>query len=512
MTEHDDDGRSVSVWMASVRPVELGPLVRDLDADVCIVGAGIAGLSTAYELARAGRSVVVLDDGSVGGGQTKRTTAHLSNAVDDLYCEIEGMHGEEGARLVADSHTAAIDEIESIVEKESIACGFERLSGYLFPGPDSEHELLDAELAAARRAGLASAERLEAGPAGGPPGPCLHFPRQAQFQPLRYLNGLAEAIGRYGGRIFTGTHVSEIEGRDGVVMRTANGCRVKARFGVVATNTPIHERVAIHTKQVGCRTYVVALDATEANVPRALYWDTDDPYHYVRVQSESSSGHELLLVGGEDHRIGEELGEAFVRYTRLERWARRRFPRLGHVVHRWSGEVMEPVDGLAYIGVSPSGPDSLLLATGDSGMGMTHGVIAGILLAETIAGRVHPWANLYSPSRKPTRALGRYLRENGQTLGHYGEWLRFGTSIESIPPDSGAVVQHGARKLAVYRDDRGELHACSAACTHLGGLVGWNDAEKTWDCPCHGARYDRFGRVVHGPANHDLRPADQKRS
>ena len=337
-----------------------------------------------------------------------------------------------------------------------------------------------------------------------------------QFHPLRYLHGLAEAIGRYGGRIFTDTHVSAIEG-DRATIRTASSHTVRARFCVVATNTPIHERVAVHTKQTAYRTYVVALEAAAATVPRALYWDTSDPYHYVRVQAGPSDDVELVLVGGEDHRIGEKTEETWLRYARLEHWARRRFPDLGRVVHRWSGEVMEPVDGLAFIGPSPSDPASVLLATGDSGMGMTHGTIAGMLLSETIAGRTHPWASLYSPERKPTRAIGHYLLENGRTAARYADWLAEGAAVDAIPPNSGAVVRRGLRKLAVFRDDTGVLHARSARCTHLGGCVRWNDAEKTWDCPCHGARYDRFGRVVHGPANDDLEPAGildaaQKRS
>jgi Rieske Fe-S protein len=169
---------------------------------------------------------------------------------------------------------------------------------------------------------------------------------------------------------------------------------------------------------------------------------------------------------------------------------------------------MEPFDGLAFIGPTPGGSPSVLLATGDSGMGITHGTIAGILLTDLIAGRVHPWASLYAPSRKPSHSLLDFVRENGRTLARYASWLRPGErDVGAIAPGSGAIIQDGLRKLAVYRDESGDLHTRLARCTHLGGLVGWNDAEKTWDCPCHGARYDRYGRVLHGPASSDLAAA-----
>src|SRR5262245_27967732 len=205
--------QTTSLWMATVTLPKYASLTSDTRADVCIVGAGIAGMTTAYFLAREGKSVVVLDDGRIAGGQTQRTTAHLSNAIDDRYHEIERLHGHEGARLAAESHTAAIDRIEMIVRDERIECDFERLNGYLFQPPGAAPEPLERELAAARRAGLADVERIPRAPvATFDTGPCLRFPRQGQFHPLRYLAGLAAAIGRHGGRIFTATHVEMIQG------------------------------------------------------------------------------------------------------------------------------------------------------------------------------------------------------------------------------------------------------------------------------------------------------------
>ena len=497
------------IWTQRASDPQLPTLDTDLIADVCVVGAGIAGLSTAYLLALDGRSVVVLERGRVGGGQSERSTAHLSNALDDRYERIEKLHGLAASRLAAHSHTAAIDRIDTIVNAEWIDCQFERVDGFLFHDPGAPTGL-DGELAAALRAGL-PVERLSRTPVCDLGGPCLRFPDQAQFQPARYLAGLCGAAERRGVRLFTGAHVSAIEpdesGRT-VHLRTRRGARVHAGAVVVATNTPIHERVAIHTKQTAYRTYVIALEIPQGSVSPALYWDDLDPYHYARVHREPGAYSDVLIVGGEDQRIGPLAGdEADERYARLDGWARKRFPAVGRTRARWSGEVFEPVDGLAFIGRSPN-TESVFLATGDSGMGLTHGTIAGILIADLVAGRKNPWTKLYDPARKTPRSASRWLRENAATARRYGDWLQPGADLDAIAPGEGALVRRGMRKLAVYRDLEGSYHAFSARCRHLGGQVGWNSDDATWDCPCHGARYDCLGRVIEGPANDDLEPAE----
>src|SRR5581483_2652154 len=245
-----DSGEMVSIWMATAEVPARPPLTENTHADVCIVGAGIAGMTTAYLLAREGRAVVVLDDGRIGGGMTERTTAHLSNAIDDRYFEIERLHGEKGARLAADSHTAAIDRIEAIVAEEGIDCDFERLDGYLFVPPDESKEVLERELKAAHRAGLVEVEQVARAPlAAFDTGICLRFPRQAQFHPFKYLAGLAGAIEQKGGRLFTQTHASQMEGGAQARVETSDGYVVTAEAIVIATNTPINDLVTIHTKQ-----------------------------------------------------------------------------------------------------------------------------------------------------------------------------------------------------------------------------------------------------------------------
>jgi glycine/D-amino acid oxidase-like deaminating enzyme/nitrite reductase/ring-hydroxylating ferredoxin subunit len=454
-------------------------------------------------LASEGMSVVVLDDGPIAGGETSRTTAHLVNALDDRYSDLEKVHGEKGARLAAESHTAAISRFEAIVGKEKIACEFERLDGYLFAPPGESTAVLDEELEATHRAGLKEVKRVERAPLEQfDTGPCLRFPHQAQFHPLRYLDGLSSAIEEKGGRIFNKTHAEEFKGGRHCQVTTTQGPVVSCGAIVVATNSPVNDWVAIHTKQAAYRTYVVGMRVPRESVTRALYWDTSDPYHYVRLQKELK--HEVLLVGGEDHKTGQ-ADDAGERFGRLEAWTRERFPVVGETEFRWSGQVMEPVDSLAFIGRNPGDKD-IYVVTGDSGNGMTHGTIAGILLTDLILGRKNDWESLYDPSRISLRASPRFARENLNVVAQFGDYVTPGEvgSVKEIGRGSGAVVRRGLSKLAVYRDSKGELHERSAVCPHLGCIVAWNSTEKTWDCPCHGSRFEKTGKVVNGPAAEEL--------
>ncbi len=291
--------RHQSVWAATAPLPQFTPLEQNVHVDVCVVGAGIAGLTTAYLLARSGRRVAVLDDGPVGGGMTQMTTGHLVNQFDDRYFELEKLHGREGARLAADSHSAAIERIETIVRQERIDCDFTRLDGYLFLAEGDKRETLEQELEAAHRAGLRAVELVERAPYPSfDTGPCLRFPNQGQFHPLKYLKGLADAIHREGSRIFTGSHADHIDGGVPALVHAGRHV-VTADAVVVATNVPVNDRVAIHTKQAPYMTYVIGARIPANAVPPLLSWDTGDPYHYIRTY------HDLLIVGGEDHKTGQ---------------------------------------------------------------------------------------------------------------------------------------------------------------------------------------------------------------
>ena len=501
-------GTTTSVWMATADVPPRPALDSRASCDVCVVGAGIAGLTTAYMLSRAGRSVIVLDDGAIGGGETSRTTAHLTHVLDTPYRDLEKLHGPQGAQLAAESHTKAIDEIEAIVRSEDIACGFERLNGYLFGAQGDDGAFLDDEVHAVHRAGLAGVTKASRSPLAFDTGPCLCFTRQAQFHPMKYLAGLALGIERAGGRICTATHVTGIKGGASAEIATKPGHSVSAASVVVATNTPVNNLVAVHTKQAAYRTYVVGLPVPRGVVPRALYWDTADPYHYVRLTADGDGG-ELLIVGGEDHKTGQ-ADDARERFRRLDTWARVRFPIIGEARFCWSGQVMEPVDGLGFIGRNPVDANNVFIATGDSGNGMTNGTIAGRLITDLVSGTPNRWATLYDPSRVTVRSARDFAAETLNVAAQYVDLVTRGDidSPDDLLPGTGAVMRRGLKKVAVYKDRDGRVTELSAVCPHLGCVVKWNGGEKTWDCPCHGSRFDTKGRVLNGPAISNLPPHD----
>jgi glycine/D-amino acid oxidase-like deaminating enzyme/nitrite reductase/ring-hydroxylating ferredoxin subunit len=456
--------------------------------------------------------VIVIDASQIGGGETGSTTAHLTYALDDRYFNLEKLHGQAGAQMAAASHSASVDLIESIVRDEKIDCAFERLDGYLFLKPGDPADTLDRELEATHRAGLTMVEKVARAPlVSFDTGPALRFPQQAQFHPLKYLAGLTQAILQKGGKVFTKTRAQKISGGNSATITTHAGHIITAAAVVVATNTPVNDVITIHTKQAGYQTYVVGARVPAGAVTPGLYWDTGDPYHYIRLHHLGDDS-DLLIVGGEDHKTGQEENPEQC-YSRLEAWTRAHFPLLTQIEYRWSGEVMEPVDGLAFIGPNPSGEANVYIATGDSGNGMTHGTIAGMLLTDLIQGRKNEWADLYDPARLTPRALKDFVKENFDLAVYLTDWVTGGTADEvaEIPRGTGAILRRGLRKIAAYRDAAGTLHEHSAVCTHLGCIVHWNNAEQTWDCPCHGSRFDPYGKVVHGPANRDLEPVKAER-
>jgi glycine/D-amino acid oxidase-like deaminating enzyme/nitrite reductase/ring-hydroxylating ferredoxin subunit len=511
-----DNGRTQSVWMDTADVPQYPALMEDATADVCVIGAGIAGLMTAYQLTREGRSVVVIDDGPIAGGESGRTTAHLSNAFDDRYVEEERMHGEEAARLTAESHTAAIDALERIARDENIDCDFRRLDGWLFFSEEDRVKhpnLLDEEYAAARRAGIAVEREKSAPVPGKDVGPSLRFPNQGQFHPVKFLAGLARAITARGGRIYTQTHADSVEGGEKPKVKTSDRRLIRAKAICVCTNSPISDYVVTHLKQAPYRTFVIGAVVPAGSIPPALYWDTGDPYHYIRLMKGSTSGEDVLIVGGEDHKTGQE-DDAPDRFDRLEKWMRERFPSAGPVEYRWSGQVVEPADYNAFIGPNPDGTPNVFLATGDSGQGMTHGAIAGMLLSDLVTGRPNKWAHLYDPKRVALRSAGDLLKENLNVAVQYADWVKPGetSDVANIPPGEGAVLRRGAHRVAAYRDEQGNVHERSAMCTHLACVVRWNSTEKSWDCPCHGSRFDALGNVVNGPALMALGPAEPDES
>lgn len=532
--ENITSGNNESSWYANLEePIKSAKLTDSVlsslggePVDVAIIGGGIAGLTTAYLLSKSGKKVAVIEDGYIGSGETGRTTAHITHALDDRYYNLEQKHGLDGARNAANSHTAAINLIESIVKEENIDCDFERLDGFLFLDPTDTKESLDKELEATHKAGINTTEIVEKAPLQSfNTGPCIRFPNQAQFQPLKYLRGLYHVIIRNEGQIFTETHAQEINSDS---IKTIDDYTLKARNIVIATNAPIIDKTSkIYDKQDAFRTYVIGARIKKGAIPTALYWDTGNqnsenlvaPYHYVRIQKRDNDdkNYDLLIIGGEDHQTGNFSSDDDIekRYSRLESWAKDRFP-IEAIEYRWSGQVMEPQDSIAFIGHNPGdNRNNIYIATGDSGNGITHGTIAGILLTDLILGKSNPWTALYDPSSEP-RKVPSAKSEGGETQSQEAEKptdqdeqendkksssksKEKMTSFENLKERQGIVLEE--EKIAAYKDHKGQLYAYSAVCTHLGCTVTWNNSEKSFDCPCHGSRFSSSGTVINGPAN-----------
>jgi glycine/D-amino acid oxidase-like deaminating enzyme/nitrite reductase/ring-hydroxylating ferredoxin subunit len=497
------DERSLSCWMDELPIAEAPPLSGDTSCDVVVIGSGIAGLSTAYELARFGRSVIVIDRGAIGGGMTARTTAHLATELDDFYSELIRVRGEDEARLYHASQVAAVNRIEAICRDEDIDADFVRLDGFLFPAEEDHRSDLDEEYEVCRRIG-ADVEWVDRAPVPGlDTGRALRFPNQGRFHPTKYLAGLAKAVVARGGRLHADTaYVSDSETDEGVEITVEAGHVIRARAAVFATNSPVNDKVAIHTKQAPDRTYVVAGRVPKGSVPDALVWDTYDAYHYVRIQPLSES-EDLLIVGGGDHRSGE-AHDMEQRLRDLEDWTRARYPTFSSSDYRWSGQVLEPIDFMPFSGRNP-GSRNIYIHTGDSGQGITNGVAGSLTIFPLIIGEDSRFAPVLSPGRKSltsTSSIGEFVRGQAGVAKNMAEHLGPSevSSADEIAPGEGAIIREGISKLACYRNEDGSLTRRSAVCTHAGCIVHWNGFEKCWDCPCHGSQFGPDGQVLNGPA------------
>lgn len=505
-------GRHISYWTDAANLPPQNRLKNNLETEVVIVGGGLAGLSVAYCLSQSGKKVVLVEDGYIGSGETGRTTAHLVTALDDRYHDLEKTFGEDKTKLIAESHKVAIDFVEQTIKKENIDCGFERVNGYLFLHPSDNKDSIKNEFIAATKAGIEVLE-LDQVPGILREEKCLCFLNQAQFHPLKYLDGLVKAIEQNGGKIYTGTHASKID-HEGIT--TEQGFTVKAKHIVVATNTPVNNFFTMSLKQYAYRTYVIGALVKKDSLPKALWWDTGDhlsdanvpPYHYVRVHPYNEQ-HDLLICGGEDHPIGDtsktEISEEN-RYELVEKWTRINFP-IEDVIYRWSGQVMEPMDGIAFIGRNPLDHDNIFIVTGDSGNGMTHCPFAGLLISDLINGVENKWEELYQPSRftlKESLPVFKQLMHDFFSYMKQTPNFKGAEELSAIQNGEGKIMGLNEENVGVYRNNEGKLHIVSAQCTHVKCTLGWNSDELTWDCPCHGSRFTYEGKVINGPANRDL--------
>ena len=520
----DTSGDTDPVWVHQM-PYSQYPsfpkLERNIETDVCIIGCGVAGLSTAYELTTRGKKVAILEGRHVLSGESGRTSGHLSNALDDGFINIEKKHGLKGAKAAADSHTYAINRVREISQKLGIDCEFRYLPAYeisQYARADARHakeiENVQREAEFAKKLGMDVTFNDDLAVRGwhGKPdqrGGAI-FNNQATFHPTKYMLGVLEWLRKQPTfQCFANTKMISAEDGEPCQVKTADGYRVTAQDIVGATCVPLQRKLNLIAEMAYDRTYCVAMRIPKGSAEDCLIYDEAEAYKYVRL-THCDAETDYIVVGGCDHKVGQETAGG--RYEELETWVRERFPQAGSVDYKWSGQIFEPVDYMAFIGQN-QGKTHMFIVTGDSGNGLTHGVLAGKLIADQIQGVKNAWTELYNPSR-----LGSIAKSLPSMLGHdvqintqYKRYLQSDIKdIEDLVAGSGGVLHQDkmSKPVAVYKDDQGQAHTFSAVCPHLQGVVTWNDTEKSWDCPVHGSRFSCDGVCIEGPAKSKLTAMD----
>lgn len=492
--------QSTSLWQATSNAPKFDTLRGDQTADVVIVGAGITGLTAASILEERGRSVIVLEKETVASGESGNTTAHITEAIDARYHYVRRKYSQEDAKKVAAASRASIDKIKELIDRHSIDCRFRHVPGYLYTEKRKYVAELKSEATAAREAGL-DATFTDSVPLPFPTRGATLFANQAQFHPGEYLHGLASKLRS---RIFENTLVTDVKNGEPCVVETEHG-KVTARAVLMATNVPVAGYTHLHTFAAAYRTYAIAFQWNGA-FPEGLFWDTADPYHYTRWQDTDEGT--FMIVGGEDHRTGEEEDTEGC-FQRLLDYTREHFGEHPER-YRWSGQVIEPHGGLPIIG----GKENVYVSTGYAGQGMTFGTIGAMIVADLITGVDNPWAETFDPDRvRPHMTAREFLTENLHFPAHLAADRLTSLDVEAkttdaVAPGEGKILKLEGKKVAAYRDDAGALHCVSPVCTHMKCDVAWNNAEKTWDCPCHGSRFTPDGEVLNGPARHPLEKVD----
>jgi glycine/D-amino acid oxidase-like deaminating enzyme/nitrite reductase/ring-hydroxylating ferredoxin subunit len=496
------DGARISLWQDAMPDYTAKPAdISDQTFDVLIVGGGVTGITTALQLQKSGRRCVVAESHNLCFGTTGGTTAHLNTFFDTTYNRISNDFGEEGARVVARATSQALELYRSNIEAYSIDCGYEVKDGYVFSQDEKQTEELQKMFDASVQAGV-DVKWIDRIPVPVEFEKALVYHDQAQVHSSRYVYGLAKAFEEAGGVILQNCLVNDFKDNGILEVDTSTGT-VKANNLIWATHIPPGVNL-LHFRCAPYRSYAMAVTLKDGAYPDGLAYDMHDPYHYYRTQDVD--GRKYLVAGGEDHKTAHEENTDAC-FTRLEAHVRKYF-NVDEVAFTWSSQYFEPADGLAYIGHLPGNPNNVLVATGFSGNGMTYSHIAAITLTDLIVKGESEFAKLFDPNRiKPVAGFASFVKENADVIKEFIGKRLDREKIESlteIAPGEGKLVKYEGKAIAIYKDENGEVHAVSTVCPHAKCSVGWNSAEKSWDCPCHGSRFAVDGEVLTGPARQGL--------
>jgi glycine/D-amino acid oxidase-like deaminating enzyme/nitrite reductase/ring-hydroxylating ferredoxin subunit len=493
-----------SFWLETTPDTDYPPLTDGVSVDVAVVGAGITGITAGILLKQAGKTVALLDATRIVQGATGYTTAKVTVGHGATYSKIRKAFGEDGIRTYARANQVALDWIAELVERNGIACDFERKTNYVYTESDDEVAQLRQEAEVEKRAGLATT-LVDETPLPFPVSAALRLENQAQFHPRRYLLELAATIPGDGSHVFEQTRVLGVKHGEPCEVTTERGT-LQAADVVLATHLPFIDRGLFFTKAYPHRSYAVAAPIGQAPDPDGMYINAGTPTRSVRTLRDGDRF--FIQVGGNGHKVGEE-DDTPSRYEQLEQFLRRHWPGAGEVRYRWSTQDYMAHDHVPYVGRLRRGSEHVYAATGYSKWGMTNGTAAAMIVSDRIIGRENPWADLFDSKRLVRRSgLGSFVKENASAgIGFFVDRLSLGdrVAVQDLTPGNGAIVRIRGRKTAVYRDEGGTLHAFSPACRHLYCLVEWNPAERSWDCPCHGSRYAGDGRAIQGPTTKDLK-------
>ena len=491
-----------SIWNHFASTDNYPSLDKDITADAAIIGCGVTGISTAHLLARNGLKVVVLESMKVGGGTTSHSTGNLYFTTDQNLGRLHDKYDSEVIRKVIASRSAALNQIGGWVDDFNLDCDFKKQPWTLYSGEKDHDYLIENEHKYAVESGVPADWAFPDLPLKF--SKAVEVKNQAQINPMRYVQELAFAVQSENLSIYENTIVHSVdEQQDKIVLKTTGGT-VTAKYAVHATHTPKGIK-AVQTLLGPYREYGIACRVDNISFPEGIFWGYHDEGKKFSWRLFERNGERYVLVVGEPHKVGQSENNAAA-VKNLETFAEKHFG-FTDVAFRWGGQHYRPADLLPYIG-RESSKSNVFIATGYSTDGLVYGTLAGMLIADEISGKANEWAKLYNAHRfTPAKSAKKFLKENMNVAGEYLKvlpGLKDTSAFNDIEPDSGAIVEKDKVKIAAYRNSTGELKLLSAECHHMKCIVNWNNAEKTWDCPCHGSRFKTDGSVLEGPSFHAL--------